>query len=178
MLWEMLAHRPLFAGTSKEILGQVMYGEIARPSTVRPGVPFDLEAVAMKLLARDRDERYPTAEAAVEALLGCAAAPRDGRGDLAEVLGERFPRASGSPARRRGSRAAAAAAASPAPAPRSASAPAGAAQITAPGPLTTARRVVPSFCRIMRPRPRLVAATLSGMVLGGVAAALVTWLSR
>jgi serine/threonine-protein kinase len=100
MLWEMLADRPLFAGTAREINVQVLFRNIARPSSFRSAVPADLEAVAMTLLACDREARYPTAEAAIEALLGCADAPRDGRGELAQLLAARFPSA----ARARGSR--------------------------------------------------------------------------
>lgn len=100
MLWEMLAHRPLFAGTTREIMGQVMFREILAPSSVRGGVPPDVEAVAMTLLARDREGRYPTAEAAIAALLACADAPRDGRGQLVQVLAERFPDVAGARAPR------------------------------------------------------------------------------
>ncbi|HSS01887.1 MAG TPA: serine/threonine-protein kinase [Kofleriaceae bacterium] len=95
MLWEMLAHRSLFAGTTREIMGQVMFREILVPSSVRAGVPPDLEAVAMTLLARDREDRYPTAEAAIAALLACVDAPRDGRGELVQALAERFPDVAG-----------------------------------------------------------------------------------
>jgi serine/threonine protein kinase len=92
MLWEMLARRPLFAGTSKEILGQVMYGGIDPPSSVGPEVPEDLEAVAMRLLERDRSARFSSADATIEALLRCAHAPRDGRGELVQLLADRFPK--------------------------------------------------------------------------------------
>jgi len=92
MLWEMLAHRPLFVGTSKEIMAQVMFKGIALPSNLRDGVPADLEAVAMKLLERDRNHRFSTADVTIEALLRCTHAPRDGRGELVKLLGERFPR--------------------------------------------------------------------------------------
>ena len=34
MLWEMLSHRPLFVGTSKEILAQVMFKDVAAPRRV------------------------------------------------------------------------------------------------------------------------------------------------
>jgi hypothetical protein len=100
MLWEMLAHRPLFAGTTREIMGQVMFRDILAPSSVRAGVPPDLEAVAMTLLARDREGRYPTAEAAIAALLACGEAPRDGRGELVQALAERFPDVAGARAAR------------------------------------------------------------------------------
>jgi eukaryotic-like serine/threonine-protein kinase len=92
MLWEMLAHRALFAGTAKEILDQVKYRDILAPGRVRPGVPADVEAIAMKLLACDRNDRFPTAETAIQALLRCSDAPRDGRGELVGLLAERFPR--------------------------------------------------------------------------------------
>jgi serine/threonine protein kinase len=92
MLWEMLAHRPLFIGTLKEILAQAMFRNIVLPSSLRAEAPAELEAVAMKLLARDRDQRYPDASAAIEALLRCSDAPRDGRGELVAALAERFPR--------------------------------------------------------------------------------------
>jgi len=92
MLWEMLAHRPLFVGTSKEIMAQVMFKGIALPSNIRDGVPADLEAVAMKLLERDRNNRFSTAGVTIEALLRCSHAPRDGRGELVKLLGERFAR--------------------------------------------------------------------------------------
>src|SRR5207249_4294368 len=83
---EMLAHGPLFAGTTREIMGQVLFRAIPAPSSVRSGVPTDLEAVAMRLLARARDERYAAAEAAIAALLACGDAPRDGRGELVQLL--------------------------------------------------------------------------------------------
>jgi hypothetical protein len=88
----MLARKTLFAGSSREILGQVMFRDVAPPGRVCTGVPDDLAAVVMKLIARDRDDRYPTAAAAIEALLRCDHTPRDGRGELIALLAERFPR--------------------------------------------------------------------------------------
>jgi serine/threonine-protein kinase len=165
MLWEMLAHRPLFAGTTREILGQVMFRDVAAPSSFRRHVPVDLEAIAMKLLARDRGERYPTAEAAIEALLRCDDVPRDGRGDLAHLLSERFPRASGAPPQRKTGEAPTGAP----PAPR-------AEQITRPAPPSVPdvfeRAAIPSIRALARPRRRVFAATLSGVAVV-VAAALV-----
>jgi hypothetical protein len=54
-------------------------------------VPADLEAVSVKVLARDVLERYPTAEAAIAELLRCRDAPRDGRGELVQILAQRIP---------------------------------------------------------------------------------------
>jgi serine/threonine-protein kinase len=92
MLWEMLARKNLFAGTTREIVGQVMFRDIMPPGSIRPSVPADLAAVAMKLLGRRRKDRYSTAGAAIAALLRCNDAPRDGRGELVRLLADRFVR--------------------------------------------------------------------------------------
>jgi serine/threonine-protein kinase len=92
MLWEMLARRPLFLGTAKEIIAQALFKDVPTPTWARPGVPEDLERVTMTLLARDRDARYPTADQAIAALLACRDVPLDGRGALARWLAERVPR--------------------------------------------------------------------------------------
>jgi serine/threonine protein kinase len=173
MLWEMLAHRPLFAGTTREIMGQVLFRDIPVPSSVRSEVPLDLEVVTMKLLARDRDSRYATAEAAIEALLGCDDVPRDGRGELAHLIAARFPRPSDARTQRgAGLPAAPAGSASVAAAPAAAGGPVTAvaqpsgAAVPAGPPLFVEHADLPA-------RHRMVAATVSGFVLGIVAAAAV-----
>ncbi len=93
MLWELLTGQPLFVGTTKEALAQIFFRPIPRPSAVRPGVPPDLEAVAMRLLERERNARYQNAELAIEDLARCRDAPRNGRSDLMRILAERFPAA-------------------------------------------------------------------------------------
>jgi hypothetical protein len=45
----------------------------------------------MRLLVYDREARYRTAELAAHDLLRCRDVPRDGRGDLARLLDDRFP---------------------------------------------------------------------------------------
>jgi eukaryotic-like serine/threonine-protein kinase len=177
MLWEMLAHRPLFAGTTREVMGQVMFRAIPTPSSTRSGVPADLEAVTMKLLARDLDDRYATAEAAIGALLACTDAPRDGRGALVQLLAERFPTLAGARLQRMAALLpvpAVVPAASPAPesAPRAA---AGPITIAAP-PSLVAVQLPPAIGADLRPRRRFVAATVTGFVgfvLGILAAAAV-----
>jgi eukaryotic-like serine/threonine-protein kinase len=91
MLWELLTGRMLFDGTAREALAQVMFGPIPRPSSVRPGIPSDLEAVAMRLLERDRSARYANAGLAIDDLASCADAPRGGGRELARLLAARFP---------------------------------------------------------------------------------------
>lgn len=96
VLWELLAWEPLFQGCAPaEIVTQILFKDLPRPSAQRGGIPADLEAVAMKLLARDRADRYQTAAEAIADLAKCEAMPRDGRRGLAEVIAERFTRSSG-----------------------------------------------------------------------------------
>ena len=90
--WELLASRRLRAGLPGDTSATITFTAIQPPSEHRP-VPADLEAVAMRLLAYFREERYPTAELAARDLVCCQDASRDGRGDLVRLLDERFPRA-------------------------------------------------------------------------------------
>jgi serine/threonine-protein kinase len=88
---ELLTGRSLFSGSPGELLAQVMFRDIPRPSSVHPDIAADVEAVVMRLLERDRGRRYPSAEQAIEELARCADAPRNGRRELARLLAERFP---------------------------------------------------------------------------------------
>lgn len=91
MMYEMLTQRPLFTGTTHEIIGQILHKTIAPPSRIRSRIPRDVDEITMKLLARNRDDRYANAEAAITDLLSCDGAPRDGRGELVQALAQRFP---------------------------------------------------------------------------------------
>jgi serine/threonine-protein kinase len=61
-LYYALTRRPPFrAPTFTEVVEQVVNGELVPPSRVRPGVSPDLEAICLKAMARDPDDRYQTA---------------------------------------------------------------------------------------------------------------------
>lgn len=91
MLWEMLTGRPLFhGGSTQEILAALFLLPIPSPRALRPELPDDVCAVTLKLLERDREGRYASAEAAIDALLHCRDAPRNGRAELAKVMEARF----------------------------------------------------------------------------------------
>ena len=63
MLWEALAGRRPFKGHNDVvILQKLVAGEIPSPGTVRENIPELLEAICMKALAHDREERYATAD--------------------------------------------------------------------------------------------------------------------
>ncbi len=92
MLWQMLTGQYLFAsGTTAETLARVLFSNVVPPTQVVPDVPPDLEAITLKLLAKDPAHRFQTAEEAVDALLHCQHAPRDGRRELEGLLIARFP---------------------------------------------------------------------------------------
>ncbi len=92
MFHEMLTGQRLFCGaTEPEVLARVLSQPIAPPSQVRPGVPADLEVVAVRMLERDRERRYPSADHALEALLGCPSMSARAQIDLAAILRDRFP---------------------------------------------------------------------------------------
>ncbi|MBC7975913.1 MAG: serine/threonine protein kinase, partial [Myxococcales bacterium] len=94
MLWEMLVGQRLFvAEDTRATLAAVLFGQIPRPRSVRADVPKDLERVTMRLLEREAPARYASAEEALDDLMSCHAAPRNGRELLTALLAERFPAA-------------------------------------------------------------------------------------
>lgn len=92
MLWEMICGARLFdRSTLVATASSVLCEPIPSPRARSPGLPQDIEHVTMRLLERDRSRRHATAEVAVEALLACAAYPKNGRELLAALLSERLP---------------------------------------------------------------------------------------
>jgi serine/threonine protein kinase len=141
MLWEMLVGRQLFQGESMQALFcTLFFSPIPSPMSERPEVPGDLAAVTMRLLARERAQRYATAEDAVAALLACAAAPRDGRAELISTLQDRFPTLA--PARI--SRAHPLAAGTPGPETQAAALASPASAVTLPAPAAAAAPAAPA----------------------------------
>jgi serine/threonine-protein kinase len=69
VLWEALTGGRLFRGKNDaETVAWIKSGRVAAPSTRVPGLDPALDAVVLKAVARDRDERFPTAEAMAQAL--------------------------------------------------------------------------------------------------------------
>jgi eukaryotic-like serine/threonine-protein kinase len=74
VLYEMLCGRvPFEADTSSSTALARLHSDPPRPRLVKAGVPRELEAITMRLLARDPAGRYPTATDARAALLGAGA---------------------------------------------------------------------------------------------------------
>lgn len=98
MLLEMLAGERLFRyGGANGEAWRVLDLSIVRPGLVCP-TASELDAVAMRLLARDPTGRFPDADAAFDALAAFYDSGR-GRLELERLLRERFPRESPSGAR-------------------------------------------------------------------------------
>jgi serine/threonine protein kinase len=69
MLWEMSVGKRLFQRDSEmQMMYAILEEPIPPPSAHVPGYPADLERVVMKALARNRDDRYPDANALADDL--------------------------------------------------------------------------------------------------------------
>jgi len=94
VLWEALALKRLFKGDGEAAtLNRVLYDPIAPPSTHRADVPPLLEAICMKALERDVDQRFATAEEFADELervgrsVSCVGSVRDVATCLEQVFG-------------------------------------------------------------------------------------------
>jgi serine/threonine protein kinase len=69
MLYEMLTKRVPYDGASyNEVLAKVLSDPFPRPSQFNRFIPEGLEALILRATAKDRDARFPTAKAFLEAL--------------------------------------------------------------------------------------------------------------
>jgi serine/threonine protein kinase len=74
VVYARLTGRPPFKGaTPEETLAQIQEAPLMRPRQVQAGIPADLEAVVLRLLARRPEDRYPTASALLADLEALAA---------------------------------------------------------------------------------------------------------
>ena len=92
--WELLTGQRLFRrDTDVDTLLAVSDAPIPRPSERRPGVPAELDEIVIRALARDPEQRYPTAQKLGRDLARFCV--RDGdavtSADVAEWLRELFP---------------------------------------------------------------------------------------
>jgi serine/threonine-protein kinase len=68
VLWELLTGEKLFKGDMMEALRSVMSSPIPVPSSLARDVPYELDDIVLKALARDPDDRFETALAMNKAL--------------------------------------------------------------------------------------------------------------
>jgi eukaryotic-like serine/threonine-protein kinase len=86
VLYEMLCGRVPFEGDSSSSTALArLHSDPPRPRLVKPGIPRELEAITMRLLARSPDARYGTATEARAALLGAGADDNPTSGDATVV---------------------------------------------------------------------------------------------
>ena len=63
LLWELTTGKRLFAGDNEfAILNRVAKGDVPLPSSIRPDYPPELEAIVMRALQPEPDQRYATAQ--------------------------------------------------------------------------------------------------------------------
>lgn len=83
VLWEILAYRRLFEGDSDfEILNNVLNQSVPPPSLFRPEVVRDLDAIVLKGLRRDLNERFPDMAALEKDLQNFVFKHASGRDDV------------------------------------------------------------------------------------------------
>jgi DNA-binding CsgD family transcriptional regulator/signal transduction histidine kinase len=69
LFYEMLTGQPPFSGESlAAILAQIVHQPPPLPRQINPAIPQAIEQVVLQLLAKEVNGRYPTAQAALEAL--------------------------------------------------------------------------------------------------------------
>ena len=82
--WELLTGRRLFRGINEyETITKIRTGEILAPSTHNSDVPGELDAIVLKALARERDDRWPDAASMRAALDQLRPLYRDGAAQVA-----------------------------------------------------------------------------------------------
>jgi eukaryotic-like serine/threonine-protein kinase len=92
LLFELTTRTRLYSGNSDaNAMKLIIDGTVVEPATRRPGYPPELAAIVKRAIARDRDQRYPTAREMVEDLDQLAHAQRwtlsrHGIGELVEVI--------------------------------------------------------------------------------------------
>ncbi len=96
MLYEMVAGRSPFEGASQaELMAEILRAEPPPLGRVADGVPAEVERIAARALAKDREDRYPTAEGLAADLRGARLeaeiAARMQRGPPAEDAGSAEP---------------------------------------------------------------------------------------
>jgi serine/threonine protein kinase len=85
LLWELLVGRRLFnAPTAVALVSEVLTSKPRRPSAVVKGIPADLEAVIMRALSKDPDDRFASAGEMAAALAACT--PLASRREIANLL--------------------------------------------------------------------------------------------
>jgi len=70
IMWELLAGKRLYSGDTMAILGEIVHGKLTPPSKFRVDLSPDMEAICMKALAKDPQDRYSSMDQFVQAIEG------------------------------------------------------------------------------------------------------------
>ncbi|HKB35818.1 MAG TPA: SUMF1/EgtB/PvdO family nonheme iron enzyme, partial [Gemmataceae bacterium] len=69
ILYELVTGRRPFEGPVAAVYAQILHSAPAPPSSVRPGLDVQLNAICLKALAKKPEERFPTAQALADVLV-------------------------------------------------------------------------------------------------------------
>jgi signal transduction histidine kinase/DNA-binding CsgD family transcriptional regulator len=76
VFYELLTGKPPYSGSSPtEVISQILHARIPSPRDENPYLPSSIEVIILKLLAKNPDERFPSARAVLDALYPPQAAP-------------------------------------------------------------------------------------------------------
>ncbi len=71
VMWELLTGRTLFAGDDARVVYRIIHENPMPPSQINPDIPPALDAIVLRGLSRKPDERYSSADAMAEEIVGC-----------------------------------------------------------------------------------------------------------
>jgi serine/threonine protein kinase/tetratricopeptide (TPR) repeat protein len=92
LLYEMATAKKVYGGETMQALAKVRKAEFEPPETARSGLPPKLYEILAKSLAKEKDQRYQTCEAMLEAIEDCLSgfSPKPMAGGVSEYMKKLF----------------------------------------------------------------------------------------
>lgn len=68
IMWELLTGERLYSGETMKVLGQIVHGDVPKPSVKRYGLSPDMESICLRALSKKPSDRYASMDEFVQAL--------------------------------------------------------------------------------------------------------------